>query len=369
MKRVLCIALSLALIFVLAACGGGQNASPTSSTPAAEPSVSTQEVPPAENPSEVESSGEVTVEIMDLVYSTNPVGTGYYSVAAGQGGLLATKTPLNTIVTPSTGPEGIVAAMKAGESQLGVNCPQHFITYWEDSEGPYGLENIRSIQSGNVLCFSFIVNADAGIETVVDLAGKRVTFDGLSDTHKVMSEAILSAYGIDPQNGIIRQKMSFSTSGLTELAERRTDACIASIAGSKLEELASKITPRVLPIAAAEGAKVHEAYPALVPAQLFSNVPGMDAGMEIVGMPTVLFCMDDLDDDVVYLITKTLVENYDSLEVICEELKEWTKEAAASKNANFPYHDGAIRYYREIGVWTAEMDAWNQTQIDAFSGR
>lgn len=130
---------------------------------------------------------EPTVEAMDLVYITNPVGSGYYSVAAGQGALLSTNTPLNVIVTPSTGPEGIVASMKSGEAQLGINCPNHFFTYWDDSQGDYNLSSLRSIQAGNTLCFSFIVNADSGINSVPDLAGKRVTFDGLSDTHKQMS--------------------------------------------------------------------------------------------------------------------------------------------------------------------------------------
>lgn len=370
MKKLLAILFATALVFSLAACsGGGSGSTPAASTPASAAPSST--APSSAAPADSDPApADVNVDPMDLVYITNPTGTGYYAIAAGQGALLTTDTPLNTIVTPSTGPEGIVASMKSGEAQLGVNCPNHFLTYWDDTDaGAYGLENLRSIQNGNTLCFSFVVNADSGITSVADLAGKRVTFDGLSDTHIAMSEAILSAYGIDPQTGVERQKMSFSTSGLTELAEGRTDACIASIAGAKLEELASKITPLVLPIDADKAEIVSETYPALVPAQLFSEVPGGEKGMPIVGMPTALYCMDDMSDDVVYVITKTFVENYDDLALICEELKEWTKDRAVSEDIRFPYHDGAIKYYKEAGLWTDDMDTWNEAQKAEFAGK
>ena len=341
-KRLLIMGIVLLMSVMTAACENG-NSGRSSCGPDTDESTRS-EIQEAE-------TGVSEIEPADLVYSTNPAGTGYYAIGAGQGGLLSSKTPLNVIVTPSTGPEGIVAALKSGETQLAINNPEHFTTYWKDSEGLYDLSDIRSIQNGNTLCFSFVVNADSGINTVEDLRGKRVTFDGLSDTHKTMSEAILKAYGIDPEKDVQRMKMSFSTSGLTELAEGRTDACIASISGSKLDELASKISPRVLAVNEAQAAEVSSVYPSVVPARLGSEVPGGEKGLPCIGMPTALFCVDDLSEDIVYVITKTLMENYDSLSQICEELREWTPDAAVSKDAKFPYHRGAIKYYEEIGLW------------------
>ncbi len=36
-------------------------------------------------------------------------------------------------------------------------------------------------------------------------------------------------------------------------------------------------------------------------------------------------------------------------------LKEWTPDRFVSKEALIPYHPGAIRFYKEKGVWTDEM--------------
>ncbi|MDR2163880.1 MAG: TAXI family TRAP transporter solute-binding subunit [Clostridiales Family XIII bacterium] len=358
-KQLLIIAtMVLMLGMMLASCSGNKSG---------EESTSTIDTGSRDVQSETEPEDD-TIEPMDLVYATNPTGTGYYAIGAGQGGLLSTDTPLNVIVTPSTGPEGIVAAIKAGEAQLAVNCSDHFENYWDDSEGSYTLGNMRTIENGNTLCFALVTNADSGIETVADLKGKRVTFDGLSDTHKQITEAILRAYGLDPNKDVERMKMSFSNSGFTDLAEGRTDACIGSISGSKLEELASKITPKILAVEPEQATEVAAEYSSVVPAQLASDVPGGSKGLPCVGMPTALFCRDDLPEDVVYVITKTLMENYDSLSQICEELREWTNDVALSETARFPYHSGSIKYYKEIGMWNDEWDTWNVQQTEKYAG-
>ena len=353
------LAMMLSVSLILVACDSGGSQEPP---PAPEPAPSAPE-PAAPEP---EGPAEVVIDPMDLVYVTNPTTSGYYAIGAGQGGLLTTETPLNIIVTPSTDPVGITAAVKMREADLQINNPQNVLDYFDEVEGDRLLSDIRSIQNGNTLCFSLVTNADLGINTIPDLVGKRVTFDGLSDTHIRVTEAILTSYGVDPVADITRMKMSFSGAGFQDLAEGRTDAVIGSISGSKMEELASKINPLILPVEPAEAKMTSELYPAVVPAELPFDAPGGSKGLSSVGMPTGLFCTYDLPDDVVYVIVKTLVEGYDKLALINPELQEWTPENSVSTNVKFPYHDGAIRYYKEVGLWTNEIDAWNTQQMSVY---
>ena len=64
----------------------------------------------------------------------------------------------------------------------------------------------------------------------------------------------------------------------------------------------------------------------------------------------VMFCSSDLDDETVYLLTKTLWENIDELGESQASLRGLTAQEAVRDIAGLPLHDGAKRYYSEIGV-------------------
>ncbi len=64
----------------------------------------------------------------------------------------------------------------------------------------------------------------------------------------------------------------------------------------------------------------------------------------------LLFTTTDLDEETVYQLTKTLWEHIDELGEIQHNLKGLTPQKAVQDIAGLPLHDGAIRYYKEIGV-------------------
>jgi TRAP-type uncharacterized transport system substrate-binding protein len=57
---------------------------------------------------------------------------------------------------------------------------------------------------------------------------------------------------------------------------------------------------------------------------------------------------EDLSDDLVYRITKILMENLDELAKVHPEVRNIKLEAAAKTPV--PLHSGAARYYKEKGL-------------------
>lgn len=75
---------------------------------------------------------------------------------------------------------------------------------------------------------------------------------------------------------------------------------------------------------------------------------GHDEDVLTVGAPNCLLCRSDLDEDIAYLITKTVCENKDKLVAATAALEVFEPTEAAGILTDI-LHPGAARYYREMG--------------------
>ena len=78
--------------------------------------------------------------------------------------------------------------------------------------------------------------------------------------------------------------------------------------------------------------------------------PGQTADVQTSAIKMVMFCNTILDDETVYQLTKTLWENIDALGQAQKNLKGLTPQNAVKDIAGLELHNGAKRYYKEIGV-------------------
>ncbi len=359
-RYLLVLAVVLALGVFLTACNSSRNN--TSNSPSTPDSTKQQDGTATENPPVEQIEPSIK---KDVVYATNPIGTGNYTYAAAHAAVWGDTLGINVTVEPTSGAEGCVYALEDG-SDLAIVSGYYAKQYWtagvEDS-----FKVVRSMVVGDPLCFSFVVNADSGIQSVEDLAGKRVTYSGLSSAHTIMAEAILKAYNISPDM-ITVLAMSSSGAGLVDLAEGRTDAVIASIAGSKMDELAAKITPYVLEYDDEHAQAIAEISEGLLAgAILRSDLPGSHAGAYLLGSVNQIICRADVDADTIYALTKANLENTAAHTAIAEDLQYWDATTAVTVNAMYPYHEGAIRYFKEAGIWTDEMEEWNNALLTQYS--
>jgi TRAP-type uncharacterized transport system substrate-binding protein len=69
---------------------------------------------------------------------------------------------------------------------------------------------------------------------------------------------------------------------------------------------------------------------------------------------------DKVPDPIIEATLKAIWDNVDKLAPIHPLLKEWTRDRAATKEMTIPYHPVAVRFYKERGVWTPELDQIQQ---------
>jgi len=77
--------------------------------------------------------------------------------------------------------------------------------------------------------------------------------------------------------------------------------------------------------------------------------PGQEADVNTIAQPNFLAVNADVDEEHVYLLTKTMYENLPFLQAIHPATKAMAIEASMS-GLPAPLHPGAARYYTEVGL-------------------
>ena len=75
----------------------------------------------------------------------------------------------------------------------------------------------------------------------------------------------------------------------------------------------------------------------------------------------------DADSELVYNMVKALDQTFDLYKDATKVISRWNIKKAGTAPAGAPFHEGAIRYLKEVGVWTADDEAWNQARIDRLA--
>lgn len=316
-----------------------------------------QQKPPAQK------GGQTAEQRIALNYITNTAGSGLYTISVGQAQIIGKKTNIEVAVQPAAGTSSIPRLVFSKEAMLGVTNANILGDAYRGKGGFADKTHptIRALQSGQLTLFGIVTHAGTGIKTIPDLKGKKFTWNIVaSEISRNVGFLEMKAYGLDGFKDVKGLKSESTVTAMRDLELGRTDAIACSLGGSKFQELAAKVTPVVLSFDPSRIGVLQKEVPSIFAAVSKMTGP-IPAGIPVVGAPDVFFTHKDLDEEIAYRIVKTLLQSLEDLKPIHRDFSEWTAENAVKK-LPIPYHPGAIKYYKEIGLWSAEMDQ-HQAQL------
>ncbi len=202
------------------------------------------------------------------------------------------------------------------------------------------------------LC-QIIASKSSGITSVADLAGKRVSVGDAGSGVEFNAKQILAAYGIDMNKDIEKQNLGFGPSA-DALKDEKIDAffCVAGIPTTAITDLAISNEITVVPVdddkfealAAEYGFYTQQVIPA-------DTYTGMTEDVKTVAVMATYIVDNDLSEETVYQITKAMFENKDAIAAAHKKGEELdSAKAVEGIPADVPFHAGALKYYKEIGV-------------------
>ena len=203
-----------------------------------------------------------------------------------------------------------------------------------------------------------VTTSDSGIKTVYDLKGKRVSTGAPGSGTEIDAFAILSAAGLDASKDFSVWQRLGAKESADALLDGKIDAYFWSgtIPTASVSELATNLKQRgkqiafvAIPDDVVE--KLNENYPGLyVKDVMMKEYYESPEDVQTVSTLNVIFCHKDLPEEFVYTLVKTVFEHIDELYAVHPAAKQTTLQNAMLYKGDIPYHPGALKYYREMGV-------------------
>lgn len=305
-----------------------------------------------------------------MVWTSYDVGSAGYAEASAMADAFGKKYGVKIRIMPSGSSIGRLQPVLQNRADVGWLATETFFAAegTEDFAAKrWGPQDLR-VLAGRPAAFGLPAAADAGIKTFADLKGKRLALVAGNPSVNVKCEAYLGFGGITLDDVEV---IMFPTYGaaMSSIAQGRSDFTCTTTTPSQMYELAA--SPRGITWLGAP-ADDKEGW-----ARMQAIAPYFGPGIETVGAGLsedkpadlmvyrypLLAVRSDMSADDAYAFVKAMDETYDLYKDATAVMPRWKLDESGPPPADAPYHEGAIRYLKEKGIWTAEHDQWNNARL------
>jgi hypothetical protein len=312
----------------------------------------------------VSKKGFLVLGLLLLLFCTSLGVTNLYLATGGTSG---TYYPFGGVIAQVIGqrfPDIRIRVQSTGASAANIrliSSKEVDIAIVQNDVMHYAYTGTVLFKTGNITNFStlftaytevcqVVTRADSGINSIADLKGKRVSVGDAGSGVEANTIQILEAYGISFKD-ISVQYLSFADSAAA-LKDRKIDAFFttAGIPTTAIVELSSTNPIKLLSIDPEIVKTLESSYPFYVGFVIPENTyKGVTEPVQTVAVKATFIVRSDLDEDIAYKLVKAVFEGKEEIAAGHAKGKELDVNEAV-KGVSVPFHKGAEKYFKEIGV-------------------
>lgn len=297
---------------------------------------------------------KVSGERQFVTLGTAPAGGAFAPVGNAIANVVdANKGDLNWVVSPqgTKGTQENIRKLEAGEIEFGM--ANAAISYFAN-KGEGGWEKPHPVRAVATLAPNvgvFVTTKGSGIQTIADLKGKRVVLGPAGAGFDYFLKPLFEAHGVSYEDLTVLNGNYFAAGDM--IADGKADAAFmgGAIPIPAVTQLCSSQDVVFVKFddQAPEKLKQYPFYFTVpVKAEAYSDLEEELMGINVGNMHLITHA--NVDEDIVYNLTKVMYENRDQV-----AQKHPAAKALNPKNAvrdtGTPFHPGAIKFYKEAGIW------------------
>ncbi len=284
---------------------------------------------------------------------TGSTGGAYYPIGVALAEILTTNLDTQATAEVTGGSLDNLTLINQGDCDIGIAQGNNMMDAFNGT-GDYednAYENINALFGGlSRGFFQVVVLADSPIKGMGDLLGKKVCMGPAGNGAIAVADTIWGKYGFTKED--LKTTYVAYDDGITQLEDGNMDAVViqTAIPASAIQQLAAGGKSfRLLNVDEEVASQLCEEYGyfgyGTIATTVYDNMPEECHTMFISNMVAV---RADLDEELVYEMTKAIFENLDIIKSSHKAASGLTLESAV--RVSIPMHPGAERYFKEIGA-------------------
>jgi TRAP transporter TAXI family solute receptor len=298
-------------------------------------------------------------EIKFLKIGVSSAGGDWFRAGAKFSTMIPTALPEIAASTVIGGGVVNVTRVGKGEAQMAFSLTPYPEQGYkgETKHYPAAFKNVRLVASnlGRTVVITMVVLKDSPIKSIADLKGKRIVTGDRGWGTTELAEALMAGAGMPPD----KFKADGGTMSYTSITDRskalqdkNVDAIFipAQVAYPDLMAVQQASGIRLIGFSDDLVDRTLATMPGLVKGKVPKGLYGVtDRDLSSPGFLQQLIVDAALSDELVYRITKLWWEKIKEIHEIAPGLDQ-ANVKMAMEHATIPFHPGALRYYKEVGV-------------------
>jgi TRAP transporter TAXI family solute receptor len=219
-----------------------------------------------------------------------------------------------------------------------------------EEKGPF--KSLRSVFSLHAEPFTVVARADSGIKTFDDLKGKRVNIGNPGSGQRGTMEVLMKAKGWTMKDFKLVSELKASEQSKA-LCDNKIDAMIYTVGhpSGAIKEATTSCSSVIVEVAGPVIDKLvaENAFYRIVtiPGGMYV---GSENGVKTFGVGATFVSSTQVDNNVIYAVTQSVFDNFSEFKRLHPAFSGLKKEEMIKDGLTAPLHDGAKKYYIEVGL-------------------